>query len=618
MEKILTGVAIVLLMTIAILVMPVGFAVTWGSDELPVNTLPSFDLNPSIAQAIDGKIWVAWQSDILGDSNILYDTYNGTSWAEAGLLTNHLSEDISPSIVHASNGTIWLFWSSDRTGNYDIFFKTSNDGGSTWSNETPLTTDLKDDNSPSAVQAVNGTIAVVWQRRMSSSNYDLFYKVFNGSSWTNQIQLTENPSLDQVPSIAQTLDGNIWVAWSSYRTGNFEIFYRIYNGTHWSDPTQRTTSSYIDECPSIVQARDGTIWIFWASAEDEGTPTSTYDLYYQNSSDNGANWSETYQLTTDPDHDRWPSAAQINDEKIWVAWTTNRLDVYSFDIFYTTSSEIIDHDVAITSVTPSPTMVDPGENVSVNVVAENWGEENKTFVVRCSADSRVIGYKTVSLTPANSTTLTFLWNTSDIVTGGIFTISATATCGATWVDTLTDGTVLVTFHDVAVMSVSPSEPSVGQGCVLKIYVEVKNKGVQSETFSVTAYCNTTEIGTQTITDLDPDTSTTLTFLWDTTGFSFGNYTISATAHPVTDEMDTADNSLTDGTVRVKIAGDVNGDGIVNIEDIDFVVRALGSDSTWPEGTDWNQWNPDCDIDNDLTVNFIDLIIASSRYGEVEE
>ena len=83
---------------------------------------------------------------------------------------------------------------------------------------------------------------------------------------------------------------------------------------------------------------------------------------------------------------------------------------------------------------------------------------------------------------------------------------------------------------------------------------MKNKGDFSETFNVALYANSTAIGTQAVTDLALDTSTTLTFTWNTTSVSTGNYTMSATAEPVPDETVTADKTLVDGTVHIRIPG----------------------------------------------------------------
>ena len=221
------------------------------------------------------------------DSEIYYKVSHDhtTSWFSDTTLTNNEVEDVDPSIFQAANGTIYIFWSSNRNGNHDIFFKASFDFG---------------------------------------------------FSWSNEIQVTDDTNEDKGPSVIQTLDGNIWVAWCSNRTGDYEIFYKKHDGS-WSGDMRLTYSTYSDASPSILQTLDGTIWVFWASIEI--SPTATGDNYYQTSSDNGATWSESVRFTTDNAEDTWPCAIQTSDTKILVVWTSNRADQPdgNWDIYYRTS-----------------------------------------------------------------------------------------------------------------------------------------------------------------------------------------------------------------------------------------------------------------------------------------
>jgi hypothetical protein len=121
-------------------------------------------------------------------------------------------------------------------------------------------------------------------------------------------------------------------------------------------------------------------------------------------------------------------------------------------------------------------------------------------------------------------------------------------------------------HDNAMQNVGTLKNYVGQGYSLHIIVTTANQGGCTETFNVTAYANTTSIATQTVT-LASGNSTILTFAWNTAGFAEGYYNISAYAWPVINETDIDNNNLTDGQVKVVVPGDVNGDGIVNMQDI---------------------------------------------------
>lgn len=109
-------------------------------------------------------------------------------------------------------------------------------------------------------------------------------------------------------------------------------------------------------------------------------------------------------------------------------------------------------------------------------------------------------------------------------------------------------------HDVAITSVtaSPSEVTVGQTVTINVFV--LNKGVEAESFSVTAYYSNNVIETKQVTNLSPDGTQTLTFEWDTTDVSAGDYQIKAEASLEGDGYPD-DNSYIDGDVTVNTAAE---------------------------------------------------------------
>jgi len=164
-------------------------------------------------------------------------------------------------------------------------------------------------------------------------------------------------------------------------------------------------------------------------------------------------------------------------------------------------------------------------------------------------------------------------------------------------------------HDVAVTAITLSKTVVGQGFPMQIDVAVQNQGNLTETFNITGYANATVIQTQTVTDLAGGDTTIISFEWNTTGIAYGNYTISAAADTIPEETDTTDNYHTDGTVLVTIAGDVNGDKIVNVIDLTIVSLAYGNFKGEPD------YNPVADINEDGIVDMRDLAMVARNLGK---
>jgi hypothetical protein len=173
-----------------------------------------------------------------------------------------------------------------------------------------------------------------------------------------------------------------------------------------------------------------------------------------------------------------------------------------------------------------------------------------------------------------------------------------------------NGIFITLIRDVAVVNVVASENMVYQGWPVEITVTVENKGDIAETFNVTAYYDNNPIGTALITNLAPKNTTTTKITWLTTGVQpCHNYTISAYAWPVPYEMSLADNRYVDGKVKIKMLGDINGDGIIDYIDINAIATAFGATPSNP------RWNPNCDLNRDGVIDMSDMYIVAVRFGK---
>jgi len=111
-------------------------------------------------------------------------------------------------------------------------------------------------------------------------------------------------------------------------------------------------------------------------------------------------------------------------------------------------------------------------------------------------------------------------------------------------------TFWITARNVAIISVIPSATSVVPGQTVNISVVVKNEGSATETFEVSAYYDSTLIGTSSVASLPPNAQRTLVFTWNTSGLPDGTYTISAAASVLPGESDVDDNTYINGVVTV--------------------------------------------------------------------
>ena len=220
-------------------------------------------------------------------------------------------------------------------------------------------------------------------------------------------------------------DANGNMAWNKIYGGNFD-----------------------DEGVAIQQTSDGG-YIVTGYSCFIGDPYYTYgaDLWLFKTDANGdMEWNKTYGGAY-PDYGH--TVEQTSDGKYIVAGATSSFGAGYLDAWLIKlAPPTYIHDIAVTNVVPSKTVVGQGYSLNINVTATNQGDYTETFDVTVYANTTIIETKEVTLTNGVSTTLTFfIWNTTGLAKGN-YTISAYAwpVPGETDLDdnTLTDGIVTVT------------------------------------------------------------------------------------------------------------------------------------------------------------------------------
>ena len=314
---------------------------TIADPVLQVTTHTGDDYEPAIMEATDGILWVTWYACPPYPCGIWIKTSDdsGATWAGKTQLTSSNYYNYAPSIAQTTGGRIWVAWYSWRPGlggtwNYDIWYRYSVDNGANWSAETQLTTDTGTDYVPSIAEGPGGEIWVVWSS-YRSGNYDLWYRTGDGTNWSPALQLTTDPGGDYSPAITRTTDGKMRVVWNRYS----EVYYVTTpdGGATWSPET-----SLVGRCnnydPTIAQTTGGggggyRIWVAWYSWRNlNPAGVWNWDVLYKYSDDNGATWSQEVPFTRFLGTDYAPGIAALRSGYLAVSWTSLRSGNY--DIWY--------------------------------------------------------------------------------------------------------------------------------------------------------------------------------------------------------------------------------------------------------------------------------------------
>ncbi len=496
-------------------------AVTWSNGSQITSSPTVTSQYPSLLYNFKTfKSWVFWASNQLVNFSIYYRIYDPACLQSACLLppVARLSLDshqnIMPSSAQTLDGNIWVFWVSDRTGNNDVFYKVFN--GTSWTQDSRFTTWIGNDVHPSVLATLDGSLWVAWASDMACSASpclsNVFLRKFNGT-WSTIQQVTFS-GRDFEPALSQSSDGTVWLAWSSDRvnSGKFDIYYKTITPAGSSLDTQLTKDPSIDSYPSVVAVKNGAIVVVWASDRNTVFDTSSnatvpeFDLFFKSSVDGGVSWSSDTQLTHDP---------------------------------------ILNPPTAVDDIRPSAVQMGQGK---IGVV---W-----------------------------QSSLTLNWN--------IFSL-----------------TLLIA--DIAVTAVSPAETVLAQGETLKVNATLLNLGWEPESLGVTLATNGTLVGSVQ-TSVGFQGTRTISLSWNTTGWSLGRYVLKVTAANLTGESNPGNNVLT-RTVMLTIPGDVNGDRTVNILDLVAVAIVFGTRIGSPG------YNPNADVNRDGVINILDLTFVALRFGQ---
>jgi len=219
--------------------------------------------------------------------------------------------------------------------------------------------------------------------------------------------------------------------------------------------------------------------------------------------------------------------------------------------------------------------------------------------------------------PGTKDTHTYFWGFGDgtnasgtlmpthvYTAAGNYTVTLTVTDddGGFGVDTLAVNVFEAEFNDVAVIDVALSASEAYWTWTIQINVTVINKGAGTASFNVAAYFSNPfswyQIGTLTVTNLGASENTTVTFKWNLAGLTEGaSYPVKANATLLYGiDVNPADNEKVDGQVKVRLWGDVDGNGVISILDLKKVKLAYSKLIV----------EPLADLDGNGLINVLDV------------
>src|SRR5216684_6581697 len=225
---------------------------------------------PSFTIASDGSAWVAWQAYQDKGDRILVGHSTASGWAAVEPLTAGGLDVYRTAVGEDARKQIWVVWSQRDGDSWDLVARVND--GRAWSAPKKLTNSGGPNFFHKLIRDRAGNLHLVWIAHQNGESRVMWSKL-TGNQWEPGREVSGANAW--MPDATSDSEGNLYVAWDSYRTGNYDIFLRRIANDGSMGPIQQVTKSVrMQAHVSVAVDGAGRVWLAW----DES----------------GANWGKDY------------------------------------------------------------------------------------------------------------------------------------------------------------------------------------------------------------------------------------------------------------------------------------------------------------------------------------
>ncbi len=340
---------------------------TWQASDIRLDTGDTAGANysrfPEITCDNSGNVYVTWDDRRNGSYDVYfnYSSDYGATWQASDIRldtgdTAGASHSLYPQINCDNSGHVYVTWDDRRNGNWDIFLNYSSDYGATWQAsdirlDTGDTAGANDSFLPSISNNGSGYVYVAWEDYRNGSYGDIYFNYSSdyGVNWqASDTRLdtgdTAGANYSWFAKLSSDASGHVYAIWEDYRNGSGDIYFNYSSdyGVNWQasdtrldtgDAAGASESWY----PEISSDGSGHVYVTW---EDYRNGMS--DIYFNYSSDDGANWlAGDIRLdvgdTAGTSNSYYPRISSDGSGYVFVTWFDKR-STWFFDIYFCYSS----------------------------------------------------------------------------------------------------------------------------------------------------------------------------------------------------------------------------------------------------------------------------------------
>jgi len=286
-------------------------------------------------------------------------------WSEELRLTEDengstASKSRARSVATDSEGKVHVVWHDDRDGNWEIYYKMRD--GVSWTEDRRLTSEPATSESPAIAVDAEDNLHVVWTDTRAGSS-QIYYTKYEDGGWSEDVCVGEEFGSSGGPTIAVGAGDVLHLLWHDGASYDEEVYYKKFDGAAWGAAHRVSNGPRVSVWPAVAVDDWGRAHIFYQAGRGFG------DLYYRIY--NGTNWSAEYPLVASG---YWsstdPSAVALGDNHILLVWVDSRgggYELYYKHIITGTSTE----DIRLTNM--------PGASLQPQVTLDDCGHVHLTW-----------------------------------------------------------------------------------------------------------------------------------------------------------------------------------------------------------------------------------------------
>ena len=279
---------------------------TWSANINISTSGKIFTSQPRIAFS-GTNVYIVWdeeQQPVPGDVFFRRSTDNGATWKSIVNISNNPEDTNQHPRIIASGNNVYVTWNHYPA--YEALFRRSTDGGATWKTIVNLSDGFAA--SGTARIAVSGSnVYIAW----SEGGILFRHSTDNGATW----QPTKNLGVGLGPAMASS-GSNVYLVWLVKRPVG--AYYNLIfsgspdNGATWGAKVTIKSGGLLDSYSGSVVASGNNAYVVWSQAY-------TGDIYFRHSTDNGATWQPTKNLSFDAGASSIPRMA-LSGSSVFVVW----------------------------------------------------------------------------------------------------------------------------------------------------------------------------------------------------------------------------------------------------------------------------------------------------------